>query len=501
MFIYSDNIDRAVFGFRRFNDIRFSEKYVLVYVFPVQDTGIKLIIYNTAGAKVAEIGDDVQKGILGMVNFDWIEQGCGTFNFTLLGLPGVTIDYNYRVDIHLFGSATAWFSGYVMKKPKTGSTTRTYQYSGFGYYNQLETCIVDKEYFTVQPAQKNQNNKGPGSAESGGTPTASLALTNYKVEIDGAGDVGVATFKWSDDDGLTWEATTVATSASLITLNNGVKVKFTAAGKASNDFEVGDSWTFGAIDFDMEVANIVDDIITTFVEPKTNIVYDAAKIITTGYKATYVKFDKVTAKKALQDLADLAQNYTFGIDEEKDFYFKAISTAVNEDAIRFVAKSVKTFTYDEDVSKIVNKIYIRAGSITDGSNYIGFVESSPSQTSYGLKEKILVAPTVLNVDDATRWGTYKLNSVKDPILKGKASTLTLNKILIKAFGKARIFDENGNKYELPIKKVSYKVSSQGITCDMELGELDQSIQDEFLGLIRDLKNEELLQASNVVQLS
>jgi hypothetical protein len=500
MFIYNDLIDRAAFGFRRFNDIRFSEKYVLVYVFPVQDTGIKIIVYNTAGAKVLEIGDDIQKGILSVVNFDWIEQGCGTFSFTLLDAPGVTID-NYRIDIHIFGSHDPWFSGYVMKKPKTGSTDRTYKYSGFGYYNQLETCIIDKAYFTIQPAQKNQNNKGVGSAETGGTPSASLALTNYKVEIDGAGDVGAATFKWSDDDGITWEATGVATNTSLINLNNGVQIKFTGAGKASNDFEVGDIWTFGAIDFDMEVSNIVRDIVTTFIEPKTDIVYDVAKIISTGYTATYVKFDKVTAKKAIQDLADLAQSYMFGVDEERDFYFKAVSTAVNNDAIRFITKNVKTFTYDEDISKIVNKIYIRAGSLTAGSNYIGFVESGPSQSAYGLKEKILVAPNVLDVDDATRWGTYKLNSLKDPVLKAKASIVTLNKILIKAFGKARIFDENGNKYELPIKKITYKISTQGITCDMELGDLEQPIQEEFLDLIRDLKNEELLQASNAIQLS
>ena len=129
------------------------------------------------------------------------------------------------------------------------------------------------------------------------------------------------------------------------------------------------------------------------------------------------------------------------------------------------------------------------------------MENTDSQDDYGLREKILVAPNVLDVDDATRWGTYKLNSLKDPILKAKASMITLNKILIKAFGKARIYDENGNKYELPIKKITYKISTQGITCDMELGELDQSIQEEFLGLIRDLKNEELLQASNAVQLS
>lgn len=69
----------------------------------------------------------------------------------------------------------------------------------------------------------------------------------YIVEIDSiaaGAEVGQATFKWSDGDG-TWDATSVATSATNILLNNGVYIKFTAGSGA--DFVVGDKWYFKAI--------------------------------------------------------------------------------------------------------------------------------------------------------------------------------------------------------------------------------------------------------------
>jgi len=46
----------------------------------------------------------------------------------------------------------------------------------------------------------------------------------FKVEIDGASTPD--TFKWSDDGGLTWEATGVAITGAWQDLNNGAKIKF-----------------------------------------------------------------------------------------------------------------------------------------------------------------------------------------------------------------------------------------------------------------------------------
>jgi hypothetical protein len=78
---------------------------------------------------------------------------------------------------------------------------------------------------------------------SGGTYTGTETeppYVNYRVEIDGTNP---DTFKWSDDNGLTWQAGTVAiTAGTAQTLNNGVSITFGAdTGHASGDY-----WIFTA---------------------------------------------------------------------------------------------------------------------------------------------------------------------------------------------------------------------------------------------------------------
>lgn len=68
------------------------------------------------------------------------------------------------------------------------------------------------------------------------------ANTNYRVEIDGAGALETATFRWSDDGGGTWDASGVLTDPGVITLQNGVQIFFSAG-----TFVVGDRWDWTAI--------------------------------------------------------------------------------------------------------------------------------------------------------------------------------------------------------------------------------------------------------------
>jgi hypothetical protein len=64
---------------------------------------------------------------------------------------------------------------------------------------------------------------------------------DYKVQIDGTGSPN--TFKWSNDNGATWEATTVAITGSAQTLEDGVKVTFSGTtGGVLNDY-----WTFKVV--------------------------------------------------------------------------------------------------------------------------------------------------------------------------------------------------------------------------------------------------------------
>uniref|UniRef100_A0A6H1ZG10 Putative structural protein n=1 Tax=viral metagenome TaxID=1070528 RepID=A0A6H1ZG10_9ZZZZ len=72
---------------------------------------------------------------------------------------------------------------------------------------------------------------------SGGTFNGTYPL-NYKVQIDGTGSPN--TFKWSDDGGVSWDATGVAITGGAQTLNNGVTVTFGATtGHTLNNY-----WTF-----------------------------------------------------------------------------------------------------------------------------------------------------------------------------------------------------------------------------------------------------------------
>lgn len=60
----------------------------------------------------------------------------------------------------------------------------------------------------------------------------------YKVAIDGTSTTN--TFKWSDDGGLTWDATTVSMTGSAQTLNNGMTLTFAA----TTGHTLYDYWTF-----------------------------------------------------------------------------------------------------------------------------------------------------------------------------------------------------------------------------------------------------------------
>lgn len=340
--MFEREINRPAYGARSYGDIRYGDFLITLYYYPLK-RGVKLKFYNPDGLKQGEIGDDTQIGMILGVDFELLELGCGDFQFTLAKKPSFQIDYRTRVDIHLFNDINPWFSGYIMELPIEGTTEIEYKYAGFGFYYQLETCIVDKKYT------------------------------------------------------------------------------------------------------DTEISAIVADIIQTIVEPKTDIIYDAAKIENTGYTVNEIEFNKVTAKKALDDLAEMAQDFIMGVEEDRKFFFRAINTSVNYNAIKVAGKHFKRYVPEKDTGKILNKIYILAGKITSGSNYICTVEDTESQNTYGLREGTLTIPSSLNLSDAQRWGNYKLSQLKNPVEKASVEDVDLDLNIIKATGKARIFGRKSNQ--------------------------------------------------------
>ena len=377
---------------------------ITTVTYPYQAKGYKIVFYTKAGAKVGEISSEVQNSVLIGANFELLVNGCGKFELELSELPSPLSDvtYNYRVDIHLFGDTSPWYSGYIIKIPQSGTTESTLKYSGFGFYNQLQDIMINASYTTDQ------------------------------------------------------------------------------------------------------VSVIVKDLMTEYIESGTDIVYNVDKIEDTSYEVQSINWDRVFAKDCLKQLSELYLGFEFGVDEDRELFFRAKDVDVYDIARLWVSQNIQTFIPQEDIDKVRNKLHIYGGEVTGGAgsktNFVTTVEDATSQAAYGVKEDKLTIPSVLDSTDATQWGNYKLTELKDPVQKAKVSGIELTKTRINARGKAKITSVDGlHEFTLPIKKVKYKLASKGITADLELGEKDVFFSAEQLKLMQRITTEESLSEQNLLQ--
>lgn len=110
-------------------------------------------------------------------------------------------------------------------------------------------CNSGKAYF---------NSSGLNDLTLGGSYSGAAPL-QYKVQIDGTGSPD--TFKWSDDGGATWDATTVAITGAAQTLNNGLTVTF----GATTGHTSGDNWSWTSF----QTTSTIDGIYTFYKDTST----------------------------------------------------------------------------------------------------------------------------------------------------------------------------------------------------------------------------------------
>ena len=386
----------------RLREMRLAGCQLGVIIYPttiLTERGFKVIFYNTAGAKIGELGSDVKDAHVSEIGFEFSDFGCGAFTLKLDGRPAFDIGYRTRAFIHPYFDPVAWFAGFVQRVP--GASSRPpFEYSGFGFFEQLDWVRVTKAY----------------------TP--------------------------------------------------------------------------------QEISLIVKDIVSTIVAPNTHVVYNAAKVETTGYTTSAnIEFDHTPAKDAIQTLADVAQNFEFGVDDAREFYFREISTTVMRSF--WTGKHLQDDAVEVDPVPIRNKLYVKAGQIQGGgTNYVGVVSDADSIAAYGLREDEVTAPDILGVDDSLQWADYILDQKKLPAVQAKIVNLFLDddKTKIEAKGKARLTTANGTEYTLFIKRVGYKISAAGISADLELGQLAVPLEQQMVDLFRRIQEEQRLGDKRTKQL-
>lgn len=261
----------------------------------------------------------------------------------------------------------------------------------------------------------------------------------------------------------------------------------------------------------IDISECVGDMMTTKIEPSTKIRYNASKIIPTGYLVAKLRFDYVKAKEAVKTLSEFAANYTYGVDERRELFFKPLTTEINENSRFWVGYHVKDFKPSEDVSTVCNFFYVRGGKMRDdGTNIYCNSSGAPvpfadaeSQELYGRKEDVLDVPSAIEGADIERWAYSELAKRKIPKRTATAAGFTndIAKRNIKPEGSAIFTVSTGEVYQYPIKTVKYKLTGpDDITMTMQLGDYTPRLDRYIAQLYRNAKNAEFAQQLNNKQL-
>lgn len=253
----------------------------------------------------------------------------------------------------------------------------------------------------------------------------------------------------------------------------------------------------------MEVSAIVKAIATT-IESKVGLAMNESKIVSTTYTITKIAFDHTTAKDALKQLADFAVDYVYGVDEDRNLFFKPRNNEINEQARFWVGEHITSFLPELDADSIANHVYVKGGALdAEGEQWLAEVSDATSIATYGYCEETIDLPSAYSATDAQRYGQNYVNNHKNPTESAKVKGLMLeyantdgsfNFRHLTTQGKAYIVDRAGTAHTLPITKLKYTISAEkGITCDMTLGNPPDEV-DKYLAMLdRNYRNQQALQ--------
>lgn len=118
----------------------------LIIDYPLMPNQFSMRVYNSSGQKIREISSEIQNNPLTSIEFELTANGCGDLKIITDKDNRLPAGYNQRIDISLFGDNQPWYSGYIQQVPQIGNTDDLAQYSGYGFFNQLDKVLVARTY-------------------------------------------------------------------------------------------------------------------------------------------------------------------------------------------------------------------------------------------------------------------------------------------------------------------------------------------------------------------
>lgn len=205
-----------------------------------------------------------------------------------------------------------------------------------------------------------------------------------------------------------------------------------------------------------------------------------------------VQFLRTPFKDAMRVVTDLSGEYEWGVDENRQFFFREISQAVTDDSRWWAGRHLETYVPAEDSSKIKNRMYIKLGtqrhdlaadSPLFGTNFLELpLEDTESQQLYRVRTGIYSAAAALDPTDATRAAAVELARLARPIQKATVTGIDFAGQRISAQGQARITGRGGVPLTLRKVKITYTMQAASWKMDLQLGDLDRT-PGSFLSLV------------------
>ena len=159
---------------------------------------------------------------------------------------------------------------------------------------------------------------------------------------------------------------------------------------------------------------IITDLITDYASG-----YTSTNVGTSGTAATEItaKWEERPFWSVIKDICEISGCDCY-VDDDKDFhFFPALSIDCTLDACVWGDNLIEVEGLSTDTIDVVNRIKIY-GEDENGLPIIATAEDTTSQTTYGLKEKIIKDTNISTYSDASARATAELDA--DPVLKGAA---------------------------------------------------------------------------------
>jgi hypothetical protein len=240
----------------------------------------------------------------------------------------------------------------------------------------------------------------------------------------------------------------------------------------------------------LEVSQIVAAIVGTYVEPYTNVDYEAAMISTSSFTPDKMEFN-TDALSAIQTCADLV-GYEWGVDKNRDFYFKDESHSVG---FRYpLGGNIKDFQEQQDFSSIVNRVFIQ-GAQSGGTYYTNTYDDLLSQSKYGLRTKPIQNSSISTNAVGAQFATATFSEYREVVRKASCSLIGINAQieattpvpLMMVIDREITWGEKrwgtflwSGRVERQINRINYSVNNNGaLSISLDLGQLRPTIAEEL----------------------